>query len=74
MSDDSIKKENDDYELEQEYDLSKLPVMPRGRYAPERRHGSNVVVLDSDLVESFPDDKTVNELLRLVLQLAKVPR
>jgi len=53
---------------------SKLPVMPLGRYAPSRRHGTNVVLLAPELVEFFPDDKTVNEALRLVLQLAKVPR
>lgn len=74
MSEDSTKKGNEDYELAEEYDLSKLPVMPVGRYAPARRHGTNVVLLEPDLVEFFPDDKTVNAALRLVLQLSKVPR
>jgi hypothetical protein len=41
MSEDSMKKNYDDYELREEYDLSELPVMPKGRYAPERRAGKN---------------------------------
>jgi hypothetical protein len=27
----------DDYELNEEYDLSKLPVLPKGRFDPKRR-------------------------------------
>jgi hypothetical protein len=26
----------DDYKLQEGYDLSQLPIMPKGRYAPER--------------------------------------
>lgn len=73
MSNDSIKKPNDDYELREEYDLSKLPIVPKGRYAPERRVGSNVVVLDPDLARAFPSDEAVNKALRLVLQAADIP-
>lgn len=29
----------DDYELKDEYDLFKMTVLPRGRFAPERRMG-----------------------------------
>jgi hypothetical protein len=46
MNEDSMKKPNEDYELREDYDLSQLPIMPKGRYAPERRMGSNIVVLD----------------------------
>ncbi len=73
FSDDSMKKPNDDYELQEEYDLSQLPIMPKGRYAPERRVGSNVVVLEPDLVQAFPSDEAVNKALRLVLQAAQIP-
>lgn len=74
MSEDSTKKNNDDYELQEEYDLSKLPIMPKGRYAPERRAGSNVVVLDPDLAQAFPTDESVNAALRLILQIAEIPQ
>ncbi len=64
----------DDYELQAEYDLSKMTILPRGRYAPERRAGRNVVLLAPDVVEAFPSDESVNEALRLVIRLAKVPQ
>ena len=73
MSDDSMKKPNDDYELQEEYDLSQMPIMPKGRYAPERRVGSNLILLEPDLVQAFPSDEAVNKALRLVLQAAQIP-
>lgn len=71
-----MQKQNDpnDYELRDEYDLSKMTILPRGRFAPERRVGTNVVVLAPDVSEAFPTDEAVNEALRLVLQIAKLPR
>ena len=68
-----MKKPNDDYELQEDYDLSQLPIMPKGRYAPELRMGRNVFVLDADLAQAFPSDEAVNEALRLVLQAAQIP-
>jgi hypothetical protein len=65
--------DTDDYELRDEYDLSKLTVVAKGRYAPERRAGKNVVLLEDDVVEAFPTDEAVNEALRLVLRIAEVP-
>lgn len=72
MNDDSMKKPNEDYELREEYDLSQLPIMPKGRYAPERRMGSNIVVLEPDLAQAFPSDEAVNEALRLILQATQI--
>ena len=43
----------------------------RGRFYKEYMKGTNVVVLDPDVVEMFPDSSTVNEALRLLVQLAK---
>lgn len=62
----------DDYELRDEYDLSKLTVVAKGRYAPERRAGKNVIVLAPDVAEAFPTDEAVNEALRLVMRIAEV--
>jgi hypothetical protein len=64
----------DDYELRDEYDLSKMTVLPKGRYAPERRVGKNIVVLEPDIAQAFPSDKAVNEALRLILKAAEIPR
>jgi hypothetical protein len=67
-------KKQDDYELREEYDLSKMPVMPRGRFDPKRRVGSNVVVLDPEIAKAFPNDESVNEALRLILKATKIPK
>ncbi len=68
-----MKKEFDDYELREEYDLSQLPIVPKGRYAPSHRSRNNVVVLEPDLIGAFPNDEAVNKALRLVLQISKIP-
>jgi hypothetical protein len=63
---------DDDYELRDEYDLSKMPAVARGRYAPHRRADTNVVVLAPDVAQAFPTDEAVNEALRLVMRIAEV--
>lgn len=72
MSEDSIPKDYDEYELDMEIDLSKLPVMPRGRFAPQGKGQTNVVVLAPDVAGAFPDAESVNAALRLVIQMAKL--
>jgi len=73
MKKNSIKKQ-DDYELRDEYDLSKMTILPKGRFDPSRRIGSNVVVLEPEIAKAFPDDKAVNEALRLILKATKIPQ
>ena len=63
----------DEYELRDEYDFSKMSIVAKGRYAPERRAGKNVVLLAPDVAEAFPSDDAVNEALRLVLRITEVP-
>lgn len=74
MNEDSMKKDFEDYELDEEYDLGQLPIMPKGRYAPANRLGKNVVVLAPDVALAFPDDTAVNNALRLIMQIAKIPQ
>ena len=62
----------DDYELRDEYDLAKMTIVAKGRYAPERRAGTNVVLLAPDVAQAFPTDDAVNEALRLILQIARI--
>ena len=54
-------------DLRPEYDLSKLGKGVRGKYAKRYKEGSNVVVIDPDLTEAFPNAKAVNDALREVL-------
>jgi hypothetical protein len=64
--------DNDNYELRDEYDLSAMRIVAKGRYAPNRRAGKNVVLLAPDVTEAFPTDEAVNEALRLSMQIAKL--
>ena len=64
----------DNYELEDEYDLSKMTILPKGRFDPKRRLGSNVVLLDPDIARAFPNDEAVNEALRVILKATKRSR
>jgi len=73
MKKNSITK-RDDYELRDEYDLSKMTILPKGRFDPKRRIGSNVVVLDPEIAKAFPNDEAVNEALRLILKATKIPQ
>jgi hypothetical protein len=43
----------------------------RGKYAARFAAGSNVVVLDPDVAEVFPDSHAVNEALRLLVGIAR---
>ena len=62
-------------ELRPEYDLSELlRGGVRGKYAARYREGTNLVLLAPDVAAVFPDEKAVNEALRLVMQLARIPR
>ena len=63
----------DNCELREEYDLSEMTVVAKGRYAPDRRPGKNVVLLAEDVVKAFPTDEAVSEALRLVMRISEVP-
>ena len=73
MKKNSMPKQ-DDYELRDEYDLSKMTILPKGRFSPERRIGNNVIVLEPDVAKAFPNDEAVNEALRLILKASKIPQ
>ena len=63
-----------DDDLRPEYDLSQLlKGGVRGKYAGRYREGTNLVLLAPDVAEVFPNEESVNEALRLVMQLAKIP-
>jgi predicted nuclease of predicted toxin-antitoxin system len=42
----------------------------RAKYVDRYRRGTNVVLLDPELVEAFPDSKSVNDALRALLAIA----
>ena len=55
-----------DDDLLPEYDFSKMKLVGRGIYAERYRSGTNLVRLDSDVRKAFPDDESINKVLRMV--------
>ncbi len=61
-------------ELRPEYDLARLLRNGvQGKYADRYREGTNLVLLAPDVAKAFPTEAAVNEALRLVIQLTKLP-
>ena len=58
-------------DLRPEYDFSKLNTPVRGKYAEAYKQGSNLILLDEDVARAFPNEKAVNDALRLLMDLAK---
>jgi hypothetical protein len=70
------KKSKDEIldELRPEYDLATLLKKGvRGKYAKRYEQGTNLVLLAPDVAKAFPTDEAVNEALRLVIQLKRIP-
>lgn len=53
-----------------EYDLSKLKGKVRGKYAERYREETNLILLESDVREAFPDAESVNDALRMLIKVA----
>lgn len=68
MNKDKNKIEND--EMRSEYDLSELKNRVRGKYVERYNEGTNLVLLEADVQEAFPDSESVNEALRMLMKAA----
>jgi hypothetical protein len=55
-----MKPMSNDPDMLEEYDFSKGV---RGKYANEYKKGTNVVIIDPDVAEFFPDENSVNDAL-----------
>lgn len=70
-----MKKENKqelEDDLRPEYDLkSLLKSGIRGKYAHRFQEGTNIVVIDPDVFEYFPDHDAVNKALRSLAGIIK---
>ncbi|MHC0063553.1 hypothetical protein ACWATR_11575 [Nostoc sp. UIC 10890] len=68
-----MKKEIDELEdeLRPEYDFSKMAKGVKGKYVERYRAGTNLVLLEPDVAQAFPTDASVNEALRLLIQIAQ---
>ncbi|MBO3460796.1 hypothetical protein G7B40_022225 [Aetokthonos hydrillicola Thurmond2011] len=58
-------------ELLSEYDFAQMEGGVRGKYLERYRAGTNLVLLDPDVAQAFPDDASVNQALRMLIQVAQ---
>ena len=58
-------------DLRPEYDLAKLKGGVRGKYARRFQQGTNLVLLSPDVARCFPDENSVNTVLRSIVRIAK---
>jgi hypothetical protein len=65
-----VENEMED-ELRPEYDFAQMKGGVRGKYIERYRAGTNLVLLDPDVGQAFPNDEAVNEALRLLVQIAQ---
>ena len=63
-----MKTMHNDPDLMEEYDFSKGI---RGKYAKRYSEGTNVVIIDPDISEFFPDHVAVNNALRSLINIIK---
>ena len=68
----SAKGMNDD--LRPEYDLSQLKGGVRGKYYREATAGTNLVLIEHELADVFPDSESVNRALRMLVNTAAAAR
>ena len=64
-------KPQDKDDLRPEYSEDLIRSGIRGKYAKRYRSQSNVIVVDDDLTDVFPNSKAVNDALRDYLKLRK---
>ncbi len=64
----SPMNKRDEDEMKPEYDIRGGV---RGKYYERYQKGANVVVLDADVATVFHDSESVNQALRLLIDVAK---
>jgi len=69
--DSDMKKMKNDPDMLDEYDFAGGV---RGKYAKRYEEGTNVVVIEPDVAEYFPDHDSVNEALRGLAKIIKRQR
>jgi hypothetical protein len=61
-------------DLRPEYDFTAMKGGVRGKYVRRLREGTNIVLLEPEIAEAFPNDRAVNQALRGILDIARSVR
>ncbi len=64
------KNEMED-ELLSEYNFVQMKGGVKGKYVDRPLTGTNLVLLDADVAQAFPDEASVNAALRLLMQISQ---
>ena len=64
-----MAKRGDD--LREQYDLSQLKGGVRGKYYRQATEGTDLVLIEPDLMDVFPDGEAVNRALRILADAAQ---
>jgi hypothetical protein len=59
-------------DLRPEYDFGKMQGGVRGKYVDRYQAGTNIVLLEPDVAQAFPTSDSVNEALRLLMQIMQI--
>lgn len=65
-----VENEMED-ELRPEYNFAQTEGGVRGKYVERYRTGTNLVLLDPDVAQAFPNAQAVNDALRLLIQIVQ---
>ncbi len=63
----TVPKKRSERPMRKEYDFRDAVV---GKYARRYAEGTNMVLLDPDVADMFPDSKSVNDALRSLVRIA----
>ncbi|HBY63954.1 MAG TPA: hypothetical protein DEH78_29375 [Solibacterales bacterium] len=58
-------------DMREEYDRSQLKGGVRGKYYRQANAGTNLVLIEPDLMDVFPDGQAVNRALRVLAEAAR---
>jgi hypothetical protein len=58
-------------DIRSEYDFASMKGGVRGKYVERVREGTNIVLIEPEVVEAFPTEQAVNEALKGVLRTAQ---
>lgn len=61
-------------DMRSEYDFGSMKGGVRGKYVERVREGTNIVLIEPEVVEAFPTEQAVNEALKGVLRTAQAVR
>ena len=62
-----MSKDNESNDLRPEYRRNELGEGVRGKYHGDYQAGHNLVLLEPDVAEAFPDEEAVNEALKSLM-------